>query len=93
MAQIHGIETPSVEKGTRANARLITRKLASAEKKLREAMAEIAEAEQAIINGENEANIKLPEFTDLRGAIRIARRATSTLQLSWEEYDQARIGS
>lgn len=93
MAQVHGIETPSAEKCTRANARLITRKLASAEKKLREAMAEIAEAEKAIIDGENEVNIKLPEFTDLRSATRIVARATSTLSLSWEEYEQARIGS
>ena len=56
-------------------------------------MAEIAEAEQAIINGENEVNIKLPEFTDLRSATRVVARATSTLSLSWEEYEQARIGS
>lgn len=93
MAQIHGVETPSVKKGTRANARLINRKLAAAEKKLREAMAEIAEAEQAIISGENEADIKLPEFKDLRSATRVVARATSTLHLSWAEYEEARIGS
>lgn len=93
MAQVHGIATPSVEKGTRANARLITRKLAAAEKKMREAMAAIAEAEQAVINGENEVSIKLPEFSDLRFATRVIARATSTLSLSWEDYEQARIGS
>jgi hypothetical protein len=85
--------SPIAEKGSRANARFINRRLTSAERKLREAMEEIAEAAEAVSDGENEAYIKITEFNDLRGAIRIARRATSTLQLSWEEYEQARIRS
>lgn len=93
MAHNDGIETTSVEKCTRANARLIKRKLIAAEKKMREAMKELAEAEQAILDGENEPNIKLPEFTDLRSATRVVARSTALLSLSWEEYEEARIGS
>lgn len=79
-------------KSTRANARLITRKLASAEKKMREAMAELAEAAEAVTNGEEGPEYKVTEFNDLRSATRIVAKSTAILNLSWSNYEEARIG-
>lgn len=80
-------------KSTRANARFITRKLASAEKKMREAMAELAEAAEAVATNEEGPEYKVTEFNDLRSATRIVAKSTAILNLSWENYEQARIGS
>lgn len=82
-----------LEKGSRANARFIVRKLASAEQKMREAMAELDEAAEAVEANEDGAQWKVADFTDLRSATRIIARSTSALQLSWGEYEQSRIKS
>lgn len=77
-------------KCTAANARLIDTKLLEAADHVRAAMRSYAEVMDAIKEGENEPEFKLPEVQDLFGTARTLARATIHAELPWSGYADAR---
>lgn len=82
--------TAAQEMTTTENARFIEKRTASAVKKIHEAMLELRAAEIAINKGENEADLKLPNFEDLRGLLKIGSREARRLHTEWAGYADAR---
>lgn len=76
--------------GTAWNAKMVEIQMKAAAAYLGEALKAIRIAQEAIENGENDADEKLPEFTNLKGLLSIAHATANRTANNWADYRMAR---
>jgi hypothetical protein len=78
------------ELSTAKNARAIDRKATNAVSHIQSALKELQEIVELIEKGETEAEFKTPEFNDLVGMLKVAKRSTIFAGMPWSGYATAR---
>lgn len=77
-------------KGTAKNAKNIEIQMQAAAAHLAEALKAVRAASEAVKTGENEVDMKMPEFFNLAGLLSIAHGTANRTAATWGEYAIAR---
>jgi hypothetical protein len=76
--------------GTAQNAKLIEIQMQAAAAYIGEALKAVRIASEAVVEGEGEAEFKLPEFSNLEGLLSIAFSTTNRTANNWSDYRVSR---